>query len=147
VPGTDRPAGTPRRRRPDRGDDRGSFTVIAAILAAAMIVMLAFVVDAGGRITAYRKAHNVAEQAARAASNAVNAAAARDNTYRPDPAAARSAAQAYLATADSSGTVSVSDTSVHVTVTVPYQSRLGGLTGDGPVRATADARLLSGPNI
>ena len=73
-----------------------------------MMMLVGLAVDLGGQVHAKQRAHDVAAQAARAGGQQVQAAPAIEGHYLAvDTAAAREAAEEYLAAADVSGTVTV----------------------------------------
>ncbi|GGK31479.1 membrane protein [Pilimelia terevasa] len=109
------------------GDDRGAVSVLVAILAPALLLLVGLVVDAGGMVRALQRAENVAAQAARTAGQAIDLPAAiGGGIKRIDPAAATQAASAYLSRAGATGTVAVADDlqSVTVTATITYRPTL-----------------------
>lgn len=90
------------RRRDQRGH---ALSVMVLVVTAALGLMAGLVVDGGQQVTATRRATAVAEQAARAASDAAAASALEGS---PDPQAATAAARAVLAAEpEVTGTVTV----------------------------------------
>jgi Flp pilus assembly protein TadG len=106
-----------------------------------MMVLVGLAVDLGGQIHAKQRAHNVAAEAARVGGEQVEAGPAIEGRYVSiDTAAARTAAQQYLAAAGVTGTVTVTggDT-VHVEVTDTYTPKFLSFIGIGDLTVTSDA--------
>ncbi len=130
--------------------DDGKVTVFFAIMAGGWVTMLGLIIVGGGRVRAYQKADNVASEAARAAAQNIDPGLAIPGGAKLiDPAAARTAAQAYLRDAGATGTVTVAADRQHVTVIakVTYTNPsglafLGGSTWEATGQATAT--LLTG---
>lgn len=99
-------------------DERGSVSVWLALAAVALVLCVGIAVDLGGQVHAQQRARAIAAQAARTAGEEVAAAQAiRGHTPTVDVAAAKRAAQAYLAQAGVTGTVTIRSGNVDVTVT------------------------------
>jgi Flp pilus assembly protein TadG len=135
-----------RRHRLRPRDERGSLSIWLVTSSFVMMMLVGLAVDLGGQVHAQQRAHDVAAQAARAGGQQVRAGAAiQGDPLSVDLAAARSAAQGFLAAADVSGSVSVSggDT-ITVHVTDSYTPRFLGLIGINNLRVTgqASARLV-----
>lgn len=93
-----------------RGRERGSLTVFFAVVVLASLVMIGLAVDGGHKAQATQRAVAIADEAARAGGNALDAqAATQTGTTRVDPVAAVVAAQAYLTAAGVNGAVTVDD--------------------------------------
>jgi Putative Flp pilus-assembly TadE/G-like len=108
----------PRTRLRWRADE-GSISLLAVVMAFAVLAMIGLSVDGGGKVRAAERADNIASEAARAAGQAIlTPQAIQGGAKVIDPSAAVAAAQQYLATAGVRGTVTVSDDRTHVTVTV-----------------------------
>jgi Flp pilus assembly protein TadG len=133
-----------------RGDDpeRGSLTVFTAVIAAALLVMAGLVIDGTGKLRAARQAEAIAEEAARSGADSINATAIRaGQPIAVDPTSAISAAQAYLASADVTGTATADGPDrIAVTVTISRPTDLLGLVGVHSFTVTghATATLESG---
>lgn len=120
--------------------DRGSMALWFAIVIAALLMVVGFVVDTGGRIRSTQQADQVAREAARQAGQALDAQAIRGTGVSVNPATGRAAAQSYLAAAGVTGNVSFSGTTVRVTTEVPYQPTF--LPFGGSVRGEGEARTV-----
>lgn len=130
-----------RRANVDR--ERGSITVMTAVLAAALMLLVGLVVDGAARARALSRADAVAAEAARAAATAVDT---RGPTVTVDTTAAVRAAQAYLASAGVTGTVELVGTrtvDVTVTITGSHPVPLPGASGF-EVRGHAQVELAVG---
>ena len=90
--------------------ERGSLSVFFAVVVLASLVMIGLAVDGGHKAQATQRAVAVADEAARAGGNAIDAlAATQSGDTRVDPVAAVAAAHAYLSAAGVSGAVTVDD--------------------------------------
>lgn len=99
-------------------DERGSITAFVAVVATALVLVAGMAYDGGQVIAAHNAARNDAERAARAGAQQIDLAHLRaTNEPRLDPAAAETAAIQYLERTGATGTATVSDASVTVTVT------------------------------
>jgi hypothetical protein len=112
-----------------------------------MLLFMALMWDASGYLRALHRADNIANEAARAAGQAINLPlAVTGEQIVLDPAAAETAADAYLADAGVTGQVRVSEDGrqVSVSVAVPYPPLFLGGFGFGPYTAQgqADAHLI-----
>ena len=129
-------------------DDRGSITLFAVVLALGLLAMTGLVVDGGAKLTAQRRANNLAEQAARAGAEVVDVAALRAGSgAKINPRAASEAARAYLAAAGQpTGQVVVRGDSIEVTVTRQQPTAILGLVGIHQLAVTGhgSAQLLEG---
>lgn len=137
------------RRRPGRSDDRGSVGLFMAILMVGLIPMAGLVVDGGAALAARGRAADLADQAARAAADALEPASLRGASpgdLRISPAAAASAAQAVLSLGGATGTVSIQGQTVTVTAHVPRRAAILSAVGvnDLTGTATATATILHG---
>ena len=130
-----------RRRLPD--DDRGSLSLVIIVVFIALLVTIGLVVDGGGKIRALQRADSVAAQAARAGGQAIVASTAvRGQGAVTDPAQARSAAQAFLASADVPGTVTIiGGTDLRVTTSITYEPVFLGIVGIGTQTSTGEAEV------
>lgn len=133
------------RRQPGR--DRGRVSVFVAAAMPMMLLFMALMWDASGYLRALHRADNIANEAARAAGQAIDIPlAVTGQQIVVDPAAAEIAADAYLADTGVTGQVQVSEDGrqVSVTVAVPYTPLFLGPFGFGPYTAEgeADAHLV-----
>jgi hypothetical protein len=143
------PAGTDRRFRQD--SEQGSVSLFLVVLLLAVFAVFGLVVDGGARLDAQRRATDQAEQAARAAAQAVNPTSLRNGTgtVTLDPVAARTAAARYLAAV---GNITLTD--VHVTgdtvtlrVTATVQPAVLSIIGLHTITVTGTGRAqLLGSN-
>jgi hypothetical protein len=122
----------PRFRRALR-NDRGSMSVFVLVTVVALFAVAALVYDGAGRLRALTHAEGVAQEAARAGGQAVDAGKAiSGGGVTVDRNAAVAAARTYLSRENVSGSVSVSEDggSLEVTVTESYHAVfLGGASG------------------
>jgi Flp pilus assembly protein TadG len=126
------------------GREAGMITVFTSLAAVALLLMVGFVVDGGGRMRAVGRADRIAAEAARAA---VEAADTRGPTLTLDHLAAVAAANAYLRAAGATGTVTVTGPrTVRVTATVTGHYLILGLVGASSyeVAGAATASLAVG---
>ena len=124
-----------------RRDDRGSLTVFTAVLGLALLLMAGLVVDGTGKLRAARTAEAIAQEAARAGADSLNAAAARAGQPAVlDPTAAVNAADAYLQTAGVTGTAEITGpTEIAVAVTLDRPTAFLGLIGIPGYRVSGHA--------
>jgi type II secretory pathway pseudopilin PulG len=83
--------------RAQRGE-RGSISLFVVFFAMAALALASLLVDVGNAINAQERAADLAEQAARAAANAIDVASLRTGTVTIDPATACTNAQALIQT-------------------------------------------------
>lgn len=99
-------------------DERGSITAFVAVVATALVMVAGMAYDGGRVIAAHNAARNDAERAARAGAQQIDLDHLRATSEpRLDTSAAEAAAVEYLERAGASGTATVSDASITVTVT------------------------------
>jgi putative Flp pilus-assembly TadE/G-like protein len=130
-----------------RQTDAGRVSVFVAGAMPAMLLFMALMWDASGYLRALHRADNIANEAARAAGQAINIPlAVAGEEIVVDPAAAEVAADSYLVDAGVTGDVVVSEDGrqVSVTVEVPYEPLFLGAFGFGPYTAEGgtDAHLV-----
>lgn len=132
------------RRFAGEDSERGSLTVFTAVLAVALLAMAGLVIDGTGKLRAARRADAVAEEAARAGADSINAATLRSGgPVAVDPTAAVRAAQAYLASADVTGTATVDGANrIAVMVTISRPTDLLGLVGIHTFTVTGHATAI-----
>jgi uncharacterized membrane protein len=127
--------------------EEGSVTVFVVGLTLALLMVAGLVYDGGRILAARRQAHDLADNAARAAAQAVDLDALRSGApVELNPLDAQVAAENYLATTGHTGEVLVTaDTvEVHVTITTPMVLlQLAGIP-ERTVAASGQARLVRG---
>lgn len=117
--------------------ERGAgVTLVAAIMAPALLLCVGLVVDGGGKVQAARDAQGSAGEAARAAENAAASGALTGDDAVP---AAYQAARAYLNAAGVSGSVHVAGNQVVVDTTAVYQPVFLSMVGVPPMIARGEA--------
>ncbi len=130
------------RARLHRGDrERGSVSLFFVMVTLALLVVIGLVVDGGAQIRNRQRADTSAQEAARAAGQAVNPAAAiNGDGAQLQLGTAQAAAQQYLASAGVQGSVTTTGgTTVHVHTTTTYSPSFLGVIGVGSLSASADA--------
>lgn len=122
-------------------DERGSISIWMVTASFVMMMLVGLAVDLGGQVHAKQRAHNIAAEAARTGGEQVEAAPAIEGRYvNVDTAAARVAAQQYLAAAGVSGTVTVTGGyTIHVEVTDTYSPTFLSFIGVGDLTVTSEA--------
>lgn len=126
---------------------RGSISVVVAVLAPSLFLLAGLVVDGGTAIAARQRAAYVAEEAARIAANQVSIdSLRRDELPQIVLAEATAAAYQYLAQAGATGTVLVGAAEVEVTATITTPTILLGLldVDQFTVTGNATARVIKG---
>jgi Flp pilus assembly protein TadG len=126
-------------RRGRRADERGSVSLFVVLLVPALLAAAGLVLDGGSAVAAKAQAVGDAYAAARAGAQALSAATyAATGKIRADPAAARSAAVAYLRRAGEDGPahVDVHGRQVHVNVTAASPTRLLNVFGLTAIHVT-----------
>jgi hypothetical protein len=121
--------------------DAGRVSVFVAAAMPMMLIFMALMWDASGYLRALHRADNIANEAARAAGQAIDIPlAVTGEQIIVDPAAAQIAADSYLFDAGVTGEVDVSDDGrqVSITVAVPYDPLFLGAFGFGPYTAEGD---------
>lgn len=124
-----------------RHNERGSISLWVVTATIVMMTLVGLAVDLGGQVHAQQRAHDVAAQAARAGGQQVEAAPAVEGRYVAlDTAAARRAAEQYLAAAGVEGTVTITGgTTLVVRVTDIYEPTFLSMVGIGSLTVTGDA--------
>ncbi|HEX3827261.1 MAG TPA: pilus assembly protein TadG-related protein [Sporichthyaceae bacterium] len=132
--------GSPRNLRNHARRDCGSATVFVVVLVPALLAMAGLVIDGGYALSARQQADTIAEQAARAGADqlAINTLRA-GGPIRLNPAAARTAAENYLAETGHTGTATVSGVTVTVTVRIARRTAALSAIGINTVSATSTA--------
>ena len=122
-------------------------TVFVVGLTLALMMVAGLVYDGGRILAARRQAHDLADNAARAAAQAVDLDGLRSGSpVELDPLAAQVAAEDYLAATGHDGEVLVTADTVEVTVTITAPMVLLQLAGisERTVTASGEARLVRG---
>ena len=132
-------------------DEAGSVSLFLIVAVLALFAVFGLVVDGGRRLDTQRRATDTAEQAARAAAQAVDPTALRAGTsLRLDPTAARRAAATYLAATPGMTLtgLTIDRAGVTVTVTTVVQPEVLSVAGIGTltVTGTGHAQLLTPPS-
>lgn len=121
--------------------ERGSISIWVVTASIVMMTLVGLAVDLGGQVHAQQRAHDVAAQAARTGGQQVQAGPAIEGRYVAlDTAAARQAAEQYLAAAGVGGTVTVTGgNTLTVRVTDTYEPKFLSLIGLDDLKVTGDA--------
>ncbi len=128
-------------RSVDWSDERGSASVLVAVLAIAFLMVAGLALDGGRKLGALSEARDLADNAARAGAQAVDTDAYQlTGNPSPDPAEPQHAAADYLAATGHTGTVVVNGSTVTVTVTLSVPTRF--LPGPFTVHATESATAI-----
>lgn len=135
------------RGPPDSRDEGerggGALSVPAAISVLALAIAIGLGIDGVRAAQGLATADAVAEEAARAAGQALDVATARRGSAAVDPVAAATAAQRYLETAGVPGTVAVVDPQrIRVEVSITRPTVLLGLIGRPEISSTGQADAL-----
>jgi Flp pilus assembly protein TadG len=131
------------RARPGEGE-RGSLTLMLAVLFIALLAMAGIVIDGGAKLDAAENATAIAQEAARAGAGMVNQSTAYSaGIFVVDPAEAVAGARAYLAKTGYRGTVTlVGSDSIRVTVTVTEPTKVLSLIGIDSMTSTGSATAV-----
>ena len=121
--------------------ERGSVTLLVAVLAVALLIAIGLVVDGGQHISATQLADNAAGEAARAAGQQITGAAVLGAPPQADTARAAQAARNYLDAADVAGTVTVNGSEITITTTVQRQPILLSIAGVTTITGTGNASV------
>ena len=147
VPGATGPPARRPRFPPRRGDD--GLAAVWMVFTTFLTVLLAAIIFGGGVIFAARThGYDLAQQAARAGAQQIDAATYRTSgVLRLDPARAATAARQFLTAAGATGTVTVTAARITVTATshqpTPMLASFGVTTVT--VTSTASATPVVGP--
>jgi Flp pilus assembly protein TadG len=118
------------RRSVRRCAERGSVSVLVAVLVPGLLLIIGLAVDGGAKVQAIQRADAIAEEAARAGGQALDGSAALAGQVRVDVPAAAAAAQDYLRRNDVQGAVTVVDGgTLRVTTTITEPTIFLGLLG------------------
>jgi len=122
-------------------DENGRVTAFVVVFVAAVIAFSGLVLDGGLALADKIRAIGEAQEAARAGAQAIDLSAYRTSgALHLVPAQATTLAHQYLAAAGHSGTVSVIDNTVKVTVAVSQPTQLLGLIGIGSITVTGSGQ-------
>lgn len=122
--------------------ERGEVSEMVVVVFLALILVIGLVVDGGAKMTASSEASSLAQQAARAGAQPLDALPTEGGTAQLSADGAAAAAEEYLAGAGASGSVRVVDaTTVEVTVTRTEDTVFLGLIGITTVSATRTASV------
>ncbi|MEU0924571.1 TadE/TadG family type IV pilus assembly protein [Streptomyces malaysiensis] len=111
-------------------DDHGQITVFVVVITALVVLFAGLAVDGGLALAAKIRALGEAQEAARAGAQAIDIDAYRaDGTLRLQPDQARALAYRYLATTGDTGTVTATERTVTVAVTVQQPTQLLQVAG------------------
>jgi Flp pilus assembly protein TadG len=129
--------------------DRGSLTLMLAVLFVALLALAGVVIDGGAKLTAAENAAAVAQEAARAGAGMVNQATAHaSGSFVVDQDQAIAAADGYLSSAGYAGQAAPGPGTdeINVTVHVSQPTKVLSIIGIDTITATgkATANLVSG---
>jgi uncharacterized membrane protein len=127
-------------------DERGGVTTFVVIMVVPVVMMAGLAFDGGRILAGRREAIDVAQNAALAGAQEIDAAAVRRGQVAIDPAAVTAAAHAYLASTGHRGEVHVEGTEVIVRVTMVVDMQLLSAIGVGsrPVEGIGRSELVRG---
>ena len=121
-------------------NDAGQATAFLIVMAAALLLLVAFVLDVGAALSERNRNLQVAQEAARAGAQQIDLATYRtEGTVDLDPGSATAAAEEFLADAGVQGSASVEGDVVTVTARTTFTFRLlpvGSRTASGAANAT-----------
>ena len=121
----------------DAGVDRGSILPFTAVVVAALIACAGLAVDGGRILGARREASALAAAAARRGSQELAWTDLADGRAAIEPSRAAAVAQAFLAQAGATGSVTATPEQVSVTVTLTESTVVLGAFGIGSKTVTA----------
>jgi Flp pilus assembly protein TadG len=102
--------------------ERGSVSIFVVIMAVPMVLMAALAFDGGRILDTRRHALDVAQNAALAGSQALNATTARQGAVAVDPGLIQAAVEDYLTTSHSLGPSATWTSAVEVTAASPTRT-------------------------
>jgi hypothetical protein len=121
--------------------DAGAVSIFLAVIGLALLMAAGLAVDGGRKVAALREASHVADNAARAAAQAVDPDTLRSGSeIRLLPEEAVAAATDYLASVGQTGQISVDGDRATVSVTLTAQPRL---LPTGPMTVTATETAIA----
>jgi Flp pilus assembly protein TadG len=128
--------------------DRGSLTLMLAVLMVALLALAGLVIDGGRKLEENAAAYAIAQEAARAGADEVDRSVAyQSGTFRVDAGQAVAAARAYLTRAGYDGSVRMDGADeVRATVTVTEPTLVLSIIGVDSISSTrtAVASLVTG---
>jgi Flp pilus assembly protein TadG len=131
-----------------RHAERGSLTLMLAVLMPVLLALAGLVIDGGRKLNQAGRAYAIAQEAARAGAGQVSTSLAyRSGTFRVDQAEAIAAAEAYLSSAGVTGSAGADGTrAIRVSVTITGHTTVLSLIGIQTMSSTgsAVATLVSG---
>lgn len=132
------------RARQRLADDRGSATIWMVGVTACAFLMVGLVLDGGAMLRSRSDAFATAAAAARVGAQQLDPSAAVEGHVILDPIAAEQAALEYLAANGVTGTVTVNEDTVSVSVTTTARLQLLRIVGGDTVTfdASADATAV-----
>lgn len=141
MPGTVRQQRAARQRDSAAERERGSLTLMLAVLMVALLALAGLVIDGSRKLNQAENAYAIAQEAARAGAGMVDTSTAyRSGNFRVDQAQAIAAARGYLASAGYRGTVSADGANrIRVTVTVTWHTAVLSLIGIQTMSTTGSA--------
>jgi Flp pilus assembly protein TadG len=120
--------------------EEGQVTAFVVVFTVALVFVAGLVIDGGGLLTTKRQAINTAEQAARAGAQGLAIDELRaTGDVRLDPQRATDAAEEYLAATGHTGTATVTDDRVTVTVAIRWRPLILGIGGMRTVTVSGQA--------
>jgi len=135
--------------QPPPRDERGSITLMFAVLFPALLALAGLVIDGGAKFRAYEDATAIAQEAARAGAGAVDRPTAyTTGAFTVSPAQAIAAARSYLAHYGYPASVTVTGArTINVQVTITQPTEVLSIIGIPSVATTGDAtaRLVTSP--
>ena len=127
--------------RRDDDAERGSVTLLVAVVAVALLIAIGLVVDGGQHISASQLADNAAGEAARAAGQHITGSAVLGAPPEADTARAVQAARNYLDAAKVAGMVTVNGAEITIATTVERQPILLSIAGVTKITGTGSASV------
>lgn len=125
-----------------RALERGEVSELVVVIFVAVVLVVGLVVDGGAKMTAASQASSIAQQAARAGAQPLDALPDNGAPAVLDSSAAAAAAREYLADAGATGSVHVTGTdTIEVTVTTSEPTVFLGMIGIQSVTATRTASV------
>lgn len=128
-----------------RRDDRGDISIFVAVVVFAILAAIGLIADGSTKLRDAEQTTNAAQEAARAAGQALQPAAVEGHDDGVDPAAGVSAARAYLAQAGISGTVSVNGSTITITTEKTWHPQFLVMLGSRPVTGHATVNTIRTP--